>query len=340
MSRSLLLPTLAVTGLFLASCGADNDTTENSSSEGYPISIDNCGREVTVDEPIERAVSLNQGITEILLAMGQEDRVVGSATWTDPVREDLADANDDIPRLAENNASLETVLAEDPDFVAASFYNTLSETGSGSPEQYEDLGVPVYLAYTECTKSSYANTDGARDEQLTWDSIYHDISDLGTLFDVQDDSTALIDELEQRVADASEASAAPDTTVAFWFADSEAPYMAGGVGAPQLIADSLELTNVFADSTEEWPQMSWEAIAAEDPDVLVIGDLTRDSVTAESAEAKIEYLKNHPVASQMTAVQEERFVLVAGADMNPSIRTVDGIEKVSEGLEEFNLTDG
>lgn len=116
--------------------------------------------------------------------------------------------------------------------------------------------------------------------------------------------------------------------------------MAGGVGAPQLIADSLELTNIFADSTEEWPQMSWEAIAAEDPDVLVIGDLTRDSVTAESAEAKIEYLKNHPVASQMTAVQEERFVLVAGADMNPSIRTVDGIEKVSEGLEEFNLTDG
>ncbi len=63
---------------------------------GFPT-VHNCGRDVVIDAPPARAVSLNQGSTEILLSLGLADRVVGTATWTDPVRADLAAANARVP---------------------------------------------------------------------------------------------------------------------------------------------------------------------------------------------------------------------------------------------------
>lgn len=333
---------LAVVALALTSCSAGDvgdsagKPAPHETTGAYPVTLANCGREITIDEPIESAVALNQGITEILLSMGLDDRVAGTGTWTDPVRENLAEANADIPRLSDDNPSFETVLGAEPDFVAASFHNTLDDTGSGSFDQYAELGVPAYLASTECSKANF-DGDGARENKLSMDAIYRDVRDLGVLFDEVEAGEALITELESRVKAASAHKAAPGTTAAFWFANSEAPYMAGGVGAPQIIADALGVENAFADSDLEWPQIGWEAIAAQDPDVLVIGDLTRKSETAESAKAKIEFLESHPVASQLRAVKEKRYIALPGADLNPSIRTVDGIETVAAKLAEFGL---
>ncbi|MFY0409836.1 hypothetical protein [Solicola sp. PLA-1-18] len=39
----------------------------------------------------------------------------------------------------------------------------------------------------------------------------------------------------------------------------------------------------------------------------------------------------------MTAVKEKRYVQVAGGDLNPSIRTVDGTEKLAAGIRELGL---
>ena len=39
----------------------------------------------------------------------------------------------------------------------------------------------------------------------------------------------------------------------------------------------------------------------------------------------------------MTAVKEKRYILLAGAELNPSIRTVDAVEKVAQGLRDLGL---
>ena len=72
--------------------------------------------------------------------------------------------------------------------------------------------------------------------------------------------------------------------------------------------------------------------------MIVVGDLTRKSQTAETAEAKIAYLESNPVTREMTAVREKRFISVSGADMNPSLRTVYGVQKVADGLNELGMT--
>jgi iron complex transport system substrate-binding protein len=51
----------------------------------YPLTIENCGVAVTFAAAPERTVSLDQDSTEILLSLGLEERMVGTASWTDPV---------------------------------------------------------------------------------------------------------------------------------------------------------------------------------------------------------------------------------------------------------------
>ncbi|GAA2554654.1 ABC transporter substrate-binding protein [Mycolicibacterium diernhoferi] len=303
-------------------------------ASGFPLTVHNCGRDVVIDAPPQRAVSLNQGSTEILLSLGLADRMVGTATWTDPVRENLAEADATVPKLAVNKPALETVLDADPDFVSASFSGTLGPGGVADRDQFEDLGVPSYLAPSDCVGKVSANSDGMRTEPLTMDAIYGEIRDLARIFDVSERGDALIGELQQRM-EASRMSA--DVDVAFWFSDIRAPYFGGCCGAPGVITDTVGARNIFVDTTEEWPQVSWEVIADRDPDVLVLADLSRRTIDGDALAAKIEFLESNPVTSRLTAVQAKRYVVVNGADLNPSIRTVDGAEKLAEGLRRFGF---
>jgi iron complex transport system substrate-binding protein len=123
----------------------------------------------------------------------------------------------------------------------------------------------------------------------------------------------------------------------YWFANSQSPYLAGCCGAPGAITRAVGAKNAFADTHDEWPQISWETVADRDPDVIVIGDLTRKQQTAETAKAKIHFLETNPATRNLTAVKKKRYVLLSGQAMNPSIRTVEGIEKVAAGLRDFGL---
>lgn len=332
--RGRIVLALAAT-VVLAGCGQNAAVTDEAAAPGFPITVQNCGREVVIDAPPQRAVSLNQGSSEILLSLGLADRMVGTATWTDPIRENLADANADVPRLAENQPSLETVLGAEPDFVTASFAGTLGPGGVADRDQLESLGLPSYLAPSDCVGKVSVNADGARTEPFTMAAIYTEIRDLARIFDVSDRGEQLIADLEQRIQ-ASRVSA--DADVAYWFSDLRAPYFGGCCGSPGVITDTVGARNIFVDTTEEWPQVSWEVVADRDPDVLVLADLSRRTIDGDSLDTKTEFLESNPVTSRMTAVQQKRYVVVNGADLNPSIRTVDGAEKVADGLRDFGLT--
>lgn len=332
--RILVAASVAV----LTACGQPEAPAERSNATaGFPITVQNCGRDVVIDAPPQRAVSLNQGSTEILLSLGLADRMVGTATWTDPVRENLAQDNAGVPRLAVNKPSLETVLDAEPDFVSASFAGTLGPGGVADRDQFESLGVPSYLAPSDCVGKVSVNADGARTEPFTMDAIYGEIRDLARIFDVTERGEELIAGLEQRIQD-SRLDA--DADLAYWFSDIRAPYFGGCCGSPGVITDTVGARNIFVDTTEEWPQVSWEVIADRDPDVLVLADLSRRTIDGDALAAKIAFLESNPVTSRLTAVQQKRYIVVNGADLNPSIRTVDGTEKVADGLRRLGFASG
>ncbi len=336
--RPLVLLVGAV--LTLGACaGSDAVSSDSEAVVGYPRELQNCGRTTSVVAPPERIVSLNQGSTEILLSLGLADRMVGTATWTDPVMTGLEAGNEKVERLADGVPSMERVLQTEPDFVTASFASTLGKGGVGTAEAFEKLGVATYLSPAECEgKDNEGDDDGARTDILEIDTIYREIDELAQLLGVEVEGDRLIASLKERVAAASQKAPKDEVSVLYWFANSEAPYVAGCCGGPGIITRALGLKNVFDDTKAEWPQVGWETVADRDPDVLVIGDLTRKSQTAETAKAKIAFLESNPVTREMTAVKNKRYIALAGAALNPSIRTVEGLEQVADALAGFGLS--
>ncbi|WP_432160909.1 ABC transporter substrate-binding protein [Streptomyces sp. NRRL F-5630] len=332
---------LLASALLLTACGssdAGDAKPEATSAAGYPVTLDNCGHKVTLTSAPKRAVSLNQGTTEILLSLGLADRMAGTATWTDPVLKNLAKANASVPRLADNNPSFEKVLDAEPDFVTASFVSTLGKGGVATREQFEKLGVPTYVSPSDCAgKDNDSGGDGSRAEPLTLDAVYGEIRDLARAFGVEKRGEKLVASLQKRVSTATAGLHASDVSLMYWFANSQSPYLAGCCGAPGAITRAVGAKNAFADTHDEWPQINWETVADRDPDVLVIGDLTRKQETAETAAAKIRFLETNPATRNLTAVKKKRYILLSGQAMNPSLRTIEGTEKVAAGLRDFGF---
>ncbi|NJP99628.1 ABC transporter substrate-binding protein [Streptomyces zingiberis] len=343
--RSLAFPRfpalLLASALLLTACGPSGGGAarpEGTAAAGYPVTLDNCGHQVTLASAPERAVSLDQGTTEILLSLGLADRMAGTATWTDPVPKDLEKANASVPRLADGRPSFESVLDAEPDFVTASFVSTLGTGGVATREQFGRLGVPTYVAPSDCSgKDNATGGDGSRAEPLSLDAVHGEIRDLARAFGVEERGERLVASLDARVEAATRGLRASGVSLMYWFANSQSPYLAGCCGAPGVITRAVGAENAFGDTHDEWPQINWETVADRDPDVIVLGDLTRKQQTAETAAAKIRFLETHPATRNLTAVRKQRYVLLSGQAMNPTIRTVEGIENVAAGLRDLGF---
>lgn len=310
----------------------------------YPLTLENCGTEITINAAPQRAVGIGQNSSEIMLLLGLADRMVGTAVWVSPVLEEVAEANENVPRLADNQPSFESVVGTNPDFVAAQFLSALGPQGRvGTREQFADLGVPTYVSPTDCDTTDNASADGSRANLWTPDLLYREILELGAIFDVGDRADALVADFKAREANLRErvAGRSEDISILFWFSSSEVAgdaWVAGTNGASGYITDVLGARNVI-ETKEEWPLVGWETIAAADPAIIVIGTMDRRTQAADDPAVKLDYLANDPVASQLTAVLEDRVVPMDAQAMNPTIRTFTGMEVLADALEQYGLLD-
>ncbi|MCW4354057.1 ABC transporter substrate-binding protein [Hoyosella sp. YIM 151337] len=344
VSRVGILALTTVLASVLVACGQseaiDNGGTAlgGEGATSYPLVLENCGEQVTVDEAPQRVVSLDQGSTEILLSLGLADRVVGTASWTDPIRDNLADANASVPRLADNAPTFEVVLGSDPDFVTASFGRHFKQGGVAERARFAETGMETYLSPTDCDNGVSINGGGKRTNPLTMDALYQEIRELAAVFDVSRRGEELIDELQDREAAALASIGSADVSMAFWFADTRSPYMAGGLGSANLLVTQVGAENSFADINDDWAAVGWESVVERNPDVLVLGDLLRNRFPGDLLAEKTAFLESDPLTKNLDAVRNGHYIALHGAEMNPSIRTVDGLEKLAAGLRELKVT--
>jgi iron complex transport system substrate-binding protein len=312
-------------------------------ASGYPLAIENCGVEVTFAQAPRRAVTLGQNSAEILLSLGLADRMAGTAVWVGPVLAGLEEANAGVDRIADNQPSFEAVLNAAPDFVAAQFTSDIGPQGRvGTRGQFAELGVATYVSPSDCIgKDDAGGGDGSRSTPFSMELIYREIDELARIFGVPDRGDALVAGLkarEEAVVDAT-AGRARDVSLVYWFSSARIegdPWIAGRNGAPGYITKKLGAVNVV-DTEEEWPAASWESIVGADPDVIVIGTMDRRRYPADDPAAKIRFLEEDPVTSRLDAVRDRRFVMMDAQSMNPTIRTIDGLEKLAEALDGFGL---
>ena len=313
MKQPLLYSALLLTLLFPYVVNAQDDGA-------FPVTIENCGIEATYDAPPESAVSMNQAATEIMLALGLEEHMSGTASLDDAIMPQYEDAYATIPVLSDAYPSQEVLYGVDPDFIYGSYATTFDEGAAGTREQLAELGIASYVSPAACADPSLS--PGI----VTIEDVYGEVRDIGSIFGVADRAEALIAELQAELDDISAVLKAVEEPVSlFWFDyGGDDVYVGACCGAPGMIMDLLAVENVFEDVEGSYATVSWEEVVARDADVIVVVNADWDT-----AESKIETLTTNPAYADMSAVQNENWVLIDFSYTTLNIRNVAAVRIIA-----------
>ncbi|MDE2815909.1 MAG: ABC transporter substrate-binding protein [Chloroflexota bacterium] len=314
-------------GLLIAACGvatmqpAETEAAmpEKEAESAYePVTIENCGITITYEQPPKRAVALAQHATEVMLTLGLQDQMVGTAYLEDPILPDLADAYAQVPVLSDTYPSREVFLGAEPDFVYGGWSSAFKDEVAGSRESLLELNIGSYLAHANCLES-----------KATIEDVFTDFLTIGKIFGVSERAEAYVAGKRERLAEIHAITEGVDAKVKVFVYDSgdEAPYTAAGTGIVNALLEEAGGINIFADVEGGFATVNWEAVIERDPDVIVL-----HHATWSTAEEKIEYLKKTEVLAALRAVQEERFVIVEFTATQPGPRSVDVIETLFNGF--------
>ena len=263
-------------------------------------------------------VTIKSTSTEMLLALGLGERIVGTAFADGPVPEVWA-GSPVPPVLAEKLPSREAVLGLAPDLVFAGWESNFSADGAGERSQLAGLGVASYVSPAACQQ------DGYRPSPLTFEDVFASIQEAGEVFGAPDAAAELV--TAQR-AELEEINPSTQGYSALWYSSgSDTPYVGAGSGAPALLMEAAGLVNIAAEIDAGWSPFSWEAVADADPDVIVLVDSAWGSV-----EKKKSVLESHPVISQLSAVKEGRYLVVPFAASEAGVRNVETVRSLTEQL--------
>lgn len=320
--RSLFPAATALSAvLVLAGCAATATPAATPEPDvTAPIVVVNCGVEVSFDAAPERVVTIKSSTTEMLLALGLGDTIVGTAFQDGPVPAEWTDAAATLPSLADKVPSEEVALEAEPDLIYAGWESNFSAEGVGERGELATLGVASYVAPSACQSEG-------QPEQLTFDNVFGDIQQVADIFRV-DASTLLTD--QRAVLEAIEP--AGDGRSALWFSSgSDTPYVGAGIGAPQLLLDTVGLTNIAGDLAATWAPFNWEAVVDANPDVIVLVDSVWNS-----AEKKIGVLEANPATAQLDAVTQGRYLIVPFAATEAGVRSVEAAVSLNDQLVELD----
>jgi iron complex transport system substrate-binding protein len=286
----------------------------------YPVTVENCGRELTFDAPPERVISLWQPPTEMLLALGISDRFVALAGTYTTYPDVFADTVAAIPSIGSGMfwPSREILLSYEPDFVISEGLDSFgydASFGYATVEEIEASGAIVY-ASAAC---SYANPE---ETPRNIDRVLNDIRTLGTIFGVSERAEALIERMEAQRQTVVEAVQGREPVRVAFYNGGEGPLFVlnSSMWADLLVTAGGE--SVFDASAF---QVSVEEFAAADPEVILMG-----VYPGQSAEDLTAFLQTtFPTAS---AVQNGRLYPVETISVENSIRIMYGLETIARAL--------
>lgn len=314
--------------LSMAACGAKEPTaateapkveapaeTEVAPAETIPavesVKIMNVFGEEEVEleypEVPQRVVSLAGFATEMMLALGLEDYLVGYA-WQD---------NDVLPQYQEAFSKIEPlcppsmdpgeekVLSAEPDLVIS--WASWDDSEYFNYKNLAKNGINAYGFHCERWSGGHL------------EDVYTDFLNMGKIFRVEDRAEALVNELRTNIENTKAAVAGKEPVSVFVCdaSSNEEACMTVAGGLPQELLEAAGGQNVVTDGNSNWVRgYSWEKIIVADPEWIVIDYYA----SADEADVVLDLLKTHPQLSQMKAVVEDNIILVGLTDMSCSER--------------------
>ncbi|MBR2179936.1 MAG: ABC transporter substrate-binding protein [Selenomonadaceae bacterium] len=314
------MSTMALLGL--AGCGEQpaNTPAKAPTSVSWTEMLD--GQEVTnkVDKVPERAISMSQATTEMMLALGLEDKMVGTAMKEEDIYPPLQESYDKVKVLSEKWPSYETFMAEKPDFATGW---EVPFTKRGIPaERITSQNIPIFIP------SSMQKLDA------DLDTVFEDMLKYGEIFGVQEDAKVWVDAQKEMLKSTQEKiKNLPKKKVFIYDSSDGQPFTAFKgytTNILKLIGADNVMENAGVDKT--WAATSWESIVAADPEYIIIADYSNGVRNDEDFQQKVAAIRENPQLQNVTAVRENHFVKVKLSEITPGVRTVESLKRLAEEI--------
>lgn len=305
----------------LAACGGPGDgrpaASDAKAAPGFPYTVTNCGVSSTYQAPPERAVTMNQHATEIMLALGLQDRIAGTAYLDDSVLPAYRPAYDKIKVLAKEYPSREVLLGADPDFVYGGYASAFDKAQGRDRAGLAKSGINSRLSVEYCTQGPVGLAQ-----------LKTEITEVARTFGVPERGAALIAD-EQRRVDAVTARVKdePKPSVFVYDSGEDSAFTSGGEGIGNEIVSLAGGTNAFADLKDTFGDVSWEKVIERKPEVVLIYDYGGTTV-----ESKKQRLLNDPALALVPAIRNQRFVVLPLSSAVLGVRVADAVESLARQL--------
>ncbi len=300
-------------------------TAMASGAAAQEVTVDNCGEPLVFDAAPERLVVHDMNMTDMAFALGLQDKIVGLTGitgWykTSPEFDTL---RGDIPELAPKYPTVENLVAVEPDLFFAGWYYGMKPGGDVTPDTLEPFGIRTMILTESCV-----HLDKDRPE-ASMNLLFDDVLRLGKVMHVEDKAEALVsgwkDELtaiEARTADLAK------PRVFLLDGPADAPFTAGKFAIPDAMIAAAGGESVTHDMDTSWGRTSWEAVAAANPEFLVLLDYQ----TGNGAADTFKFLQEHPVMSQTDAVKNERWIGLRYEELTPGPANIAAISKMAKAM--------
>lgn len=288
-----------------------------------PVRVEVCGVPTDYPQAPRRAVTHDVNITEMFLALGLADRLVGyggvrADKWLPPgVGEQLAG----VPRLSAHAMNLETILGVQADFVFAGWGYGFRD-GQVTPARLAEFGIASYVLTESCVRKV------AR-QRVALEDTFTDLLNLGRIFRIEARAQALVDRQRRELQAITDALGGDITRPKVFLYDSgrDVPVTAGRYAMPHALIEAAGGSNLFADLDGSWVRGNWEDVIARDPDWIVVVDYDQPN-----AQGKQDFLLAKPELAHLAAIRQRRFVVLDYAQATPGPRNVAAVRKLAHAL--------
>lgn len=256
---------------------------------------DRLGRVVRIPMDPVRVVSLAPSVTEVVYALGQDQRLQGVTQFSNYPPEAM-----NLPRVGSYvHLDVEKIVSLRPDLCLA--------IKDGNPvdviRRLEGLNIPVYAV-----------------DPKNLDAVMEMISDVGELLDAIQQSEMIVKNMKERIETVKSTVSGTLDRPKVFFQIGVSPIVS--VGTETFLHELITLAGGYNLTHGEvaYPRMTIEQVLTMAPDVLIITSMTRGQ-SFEAVKAQWKRWKSIP------AVKNDRIYLVDSDIVDrPSPRLVDGLE--------------
>jgi iron complex transport system substrate-binding protein len=267
----------------------------NSVAGASRMVADQVGRSLEIPAIPNRVVALAPSVTEIIFALGRQNRLVGATRFSDH-----PEAANKLPKVGSYiHLDVERIVALQPDLcIGIKDGNPLAVV-----KQLDQIGIPVYAI-----------------NPIDLKTVMQSVSAIGMLMNAEQEARRIVTGMQTRIDQIGTQVATSEKRPKVFFQIGISPIVS--VGTATFIHELIVMaggTNVSAGSTP-YPRYSKEQVIDLAPDVIVISSMARKAIFEK---VKAEW-QQWPVIPAVT--QNAVYIAPTNLFDRPTPRLVDGLE--------------